>query len=197
MRIINRILLYYFIFVLPLLFVMFIIWPGFERTELATGSEFLEWGNAATGLLSVGWMISALYIALSLVLSRRFREQLLKRFVRMRERDEREEMIVGRAARNVFLFNLALLILLLMLNLFQVQVSKLASEHMIDGKGHNLSLGLDASPIERPSQDRSMTIQEGDELVFEYDFPVTVSGVLMILIIINIGAFYVYARRAG
>jgi hypothetical protein len=197
MRAANRIILYYFVFALPVLFVMLIVWPGFERTELATGSEFLKWGNTVTGLLIAVWMISALYIAFSLVLSRRFREQLLKRFVRMRERDEREEMIVGKAAKNVFLFNLALLILLLILNLIQVQVTRLAPEHMIDGKGHNVSLGLNASPIERSSQDRSMTVWGDDKVVFKYDFPVTASGVLMILIAINIGAFCIYARRAA
>jgi hypothetical protein len=195
MKTINRILLFYFIFALPFLFVMLIVWPNFARTDLATGSEFLKWGNAVTGLMIAVWMISALYIALSLVVSRRFREQLLKKFVRMRERDEREEMVVGRSARNAFLFNIALLILLFMLNLIQVQVTKLAPDHMIDGKGHNLSLGLNASPVEQPSKDRSAEVREGDAVVFEYDFPVTVSGIIMILIIANVGYFFICARR--
>lgn len=195
MRIVNRILLYYFIIALPLLFAAWVIWPGFARTELAAGSEFLKWGNAATGLLIAAWMVSALYLALYLVVSRQFREQLLKRFVRMRERDEREEMIVGRSARNAFLFNLALLIFILMLNMVQIQVTKLAPDHMIDGKGHNLSLGLNVSPVVQSLQERRAPTEEGDRVVFNYDFPITVSGTIMFLIIANIAYFFICTRR--
>ncbi len=195
MKTIDRIVLLYFVIVLPVLLVSWVVWPGFSRSELAVGSRFLEWGNAASGALFAAWIVSALYIAISLVVSSKFREWLLKRFVRMQERDEREEMIVGRAARNVFLFNLALLIFLFMFNLMRIDVVKFAPDHTIAGKEHSLNLGLNASPIKEVAGDDASIAKAGDEVLFNYRFPVTVSGIIMLLVAANIAAFYLFARR--
>jgi len=195
MKIINRVLTYYFIFALPLIVLTWVIWPASMRTETAIGSSFLEWMNAIIGYTFSLWILSALYIAISLIFSRKFREQLLKRITHMKERDEREEMIVGKTARNVFLFNLALLIFLLILNLIQINVAKLPPDQALQGKEHYLSLGLNFFPIEDGPKENFKTKAEDGDSIFSYSFPVTVSGILMFLIISNIGLFYLYTRR--
>lgn len=196
MKFLSKILSYYFIFALPLLFITWLIWPSISREELAIGSSFLEWGNTIFGAIFAGWIITAIYIALSLLISSHFREQLLKRITFMRERDEREEMIVGKSARNVFLFNLAFLILLFILNLVNINVTKLPPEKVIQGKEHNLFLGLNYYPIRQATQDSTTLEDQKVGSVFRYDFPITVSGILTILILTNIGSFYYYSRRA-
>lgn len=196
MKTVNRVLIYYFIFALPLLFITWLIWPAFTREELSAGSTFLEWGNTLFGAIFAGWIISAIYISISLLVSSRFREQLLRRITFMKERDEREEMIVGKSARNVFLLNLALLVFLFILNLINVDVIKLQPEKIITpGKEHRLFLGLNYYPIKQPNQALNKPEEQDGKSVFNYDFPITVSGILTILILTNIGSFYFYSRR--
>lgn len=194
MKIFNIIALTCFVVLLPLLGIAWFFEPAFATSARAVGSPFLEWGNAITGFLMSIWIACAVYVAISLVVSSRFREQMLKRMTRMKERDEREEMIVGKSARNVFLLNLALLIFLFLLNLVHAEIVKLPPERMIAGKGHELSLGLNASPI---AQGYAPTAAAGTaaETIFRYGFPLSVSGVLMVLIFANLGAFFVHARR--
>lgn len=194
MKIVNVVVLSCFFFLLPLLGAVWFYEPAFATTERAAGSGFLEWGNAITGFLMSLWIACAAYVAISLIVSRRFREQLLKRMTRMKERDEREEMIVGRSARNVFLFNIALLIVLFLFNLIHAEIIKLPPDAMIQGKGHVLSLGLNASPIAQRLAPAPDAETPGTTIV-RYGFPLSVSGVLMVLLCANLGAFFVYARR--
>ncbi len=197
MKTLNRIVMSYFIIALPVILVAFMIWPQIAATESAVGSPLLEWGNALSGYLFAFWIATALYTVVCLVFSSRFREQLLKRIAFVKERDEREELIVRRAARNAFLFNIAFLLFLFFLNLVTVDVSKYPPDHLVAGKEHSLSLGLNLSPFVGT---KLVAETEGGviaQTLFRYRFPLTVSGTLLILIIINVGAFSLYARRFG
>lgn len=194
MKIIGRLLSYYFVLALPVLFAAWLIEPAITRSETSVGSALLGWGNAVFGAAFAFWMIAAIYIAFALVFSQRFREKLLKRITFMKERDEREEMVVGRAARNAFILNLAMLIFLFILNLISINVTKLPPGKAIDGKQHNLFLGLNYYPIKKGN---AVAQEPSGESLYDYEFPVTVSGVLTMLMIMNIGSFCYYARKIG
>lgn len=195
MKAINRIVVYYFVIALPLLAAAWVIFPAFTRTEKAVGSAFFEWGNAATGYLFSLWVVTALYVAVAVIVSPRFREHLLKLIARIKERDEREAMIVGRASRNVFLLNVALIVCLLIFNLVTVHVSRLPEGQTIAGKERNLFIGLNLSPVEGTACASPGPEGSGGQTLFDYHFPLSVSGVLYLMMIVNLGAFSYYARR--
>lgn len=194
----NKTILAYFIICLPVATIVYLFFPSIRDTDTSRGSSLREWSNAIYGFLFAVWIICASYIGIALVLSKKFREQLLTRISGMKERDEREEFIVGKSSRNAFLFNLGLLILLFMLNLFQINVTKLPPDKVFDGKKHSLSLGLKLSPLEQLGTEKKQS-QNGNaqdaSTLFNYSLPITVSGVLLLLIVSQIGSFYVYSRR--
>lgn len=197
MKFVVRIASYYFVIALPVILLLWLVWPACAKGEFAAGSTLLEWGNTAMGAVFAAWMISAVVVAAAVVVSPRYRERLLTRMTRMKERDEREERIVGFAARNAFLFNLALLIFLFLLNLLTVDVTKLPPDQAIRGKEHTLSLGLNLTPFVGVPEPAAAPVPEGGTSLFRYRFPLTASGVAMVLILANLGAFAWYARREG
>jgi len=197
MRVVVRIASYYFVIALPVIIASWLLWPACVRGEFAAGSALLAWGNAAMGAVFAAWMISAVVVAVAVVASPSYRERLLTRMTRMKERDEREERIVGAAARNAFLFNLALLIFLFLLNLLTVDVTKLPPGQAIRGKEHTLSLGLNLTPFVGAPEPAAAPVPEGATSLFRYRFPLTASGVAVVLILANLGAFAWYAMREG
>lgn len=197
MKKINQVVLSYFVIALPIIVIVWLIWPGIEKTETANGSAFFEWGNAITGLMMGLWMLSAFYMALSLVISKNFREQLLKRIAGIKERDEREELIVAKSSRSAFLFSLGLLIFLLVLSVFQINVAKIPADQVVNGKKHELSLGLGFSLTEDARHGTSDSNPSAKEAIFTYRLPVSAQGIILLLIAVQLGSFFVYSRKFG
>jgi phosphotransferase system glucose/maltose/N-acetylglucosamine-specific IIC component len=189
----HKIVIGYFVIALPLVSLAWLICPAIQSTAESWGSPALEWANAISGFLFGAWMVAALYIGVSLVVSKAFREQLLRKITGIKERDEREELIVARSARNTFLLTLGLLIFLFLLNVFQVRLAEVPPEKQFGGKKHEISLGLKLSPLESDSDPKAAP--DGLRTQFHYDFPVSVSGILILLIAVQVGSFYIYSRR--
>lgn len=169
-----------FILLSPLVTLIFLFASGTVHPVLAV-------------LLGV-WFLSALAVMVGIVISSSFRERVLLGLTRIRERDEREERIVGRAARASFLFMLALLICLFSVSTFRYKKSLtdpsvMALQSFTIG---NLDLNSAAQPV------LSTKVYEGREhQMASYGFPLNGSSVFALLLIAQMASFYWFARRFG
>lgn len=143
------------------------------------------------------WVLSLVYIFLALVFYREFRESLLARLAGFKEGDEREELVTAHAARTTFLLMLAVQIVLL--------VMSLTSFHMVmnphpDADGHRdlLTIGMkfssDQLDIYSVPPVPSISGPGSSELK-GYLLPPNMSLILLLLILIQIGAFKLISRR--
>jgi len=186
MKTFNKIILVCFLVSMPLLivggFVGSLFYPIATKTFQVSGF----WTGMLAVIFSI-WILCILYVGTALVVSRSFREQLLKKITGIKERDEREEFIVGKAARNAFLFNLGLLIFLFILYLIKID----AFMQVPSGKV-SWHFALNFIPIELHNVSSDQTISGSIS-----KFQITTSGIIAILIISQISSFYIYARRIG
>jgi hypothetical protein len=77
-------------------------------------------GSAVMDLVSVLWVVALLYTGVAFAVARRFRAGVVVRLSGLRERDEREIVVTGQAARSAFLVSSALLLGALLLSVFSV-----------------------------------------------------------------------------
>ncbi|NUM88232.1 MAG: hypothetical protein HUU37_03420 [Bdellovibrionales bacterium] len=188
---VHKIAITYFLWALPVIapLVLPSVAPTLTETFLdhpLVGGVF----GTAFGL----WMLSALYVTVAMVISPGFREGFLHRLLRVKERDEREAMITASAAKQTFFSSIAVTILLLILTMFQVDVRPLKPEEMRPGGGTRmLSLGLKFSPW-KAQEAQSEPLKDARD-TFSYDFPVTSSGVLLILLVWQVGVFTWSCRK--
>jgi hypothetical protein len=184
MKIFNKIILICFLTSMPLLVI-----GGFIGSLIPIKTfQYSGFWTSVLLVLFILWVLCILYVGVALVASRAFREQLLKKITGIKERDEREEFIVGKAARNTFLFNLGLLIFLFILYLVQINTSV----NIPSGKS-SFHFALNFIPIETSHNISNDTTTSGS--LYKSQF--TTSGILALLIVAQIVSFYFYARRAG
>jgi hypothetical protein len=137
------------------------------------------------------WFFAALYVMTGLVMSSRFRDSALTRFARIKERDEREEHIVGRASRGSFLFMLALLIALFAISTFRYDrpVSNGG-----DKKDYSITLGHLDFVSDKPVVTK-ITFDGKEREFASYDLPLSKTSLLLLLIVVQMASYHLFARR--
>lgn len=122
MKKLDSILLKSFLYGLPLVVMLgiFSYYYGLGIFSQATGKiKFLY--NFA-GLIFAIWMLLSIYLSVRLMFSGSFRNKVLAKLTFIKERDEREVMLTGKATKTTFLTSLAILIFLFCLSCFQVSL---------------------------------------------------------------------------
>lgn len=188
-----RILQGYLIFALP--FVIGVMgWAAFLGSDtLPAGSspaaKFL-WETLSTVLIL--WFVALFVFVTMLAASQTVREATLKRLANVRDRDEREEQITGRAARSSYLSTIGLLVFLIFISGFTLNLTKHrpTPESPIESK---LSLGLKFSLLDKPEAPAAAA---GGDTVFETrDIPLSKTAILLIVLVWQLGSFRLSARR--
>lgn len=149
----------------------------------------------ASGFAYALWMLLSIYLGVRLILSETFRDRVLARLTFMRERDEREALLTGRATKTTLMTSLAILIVLFCLSCFQVSFFKLPPEQALDGKTRGFSLGLKFSLLKNFEANRTDTALARYD-VFSYDgLPVSSSAIILLLIVWQIASYNCTMRR--
>ena len=160
-------------------------------------NAYLRLLNSLAGLVIAIWMTLSLYLSVRLMVSGPFRDLVIARITFMRERDEREVILTGKATRTTFLTTLAILIFLFCLSCFHVSIYKVPQERAVEGKTGMVSLGLGFSLLEHPKQDKPKPediIKKKD--IFTYSgLPVSSTSVILILIVWQIISYNYSIRR--
>jgi hypothetical protein len=130
-----------------------------------------------------------------LMVSGPFRDQVLAKLTFIRERDEREAILTGKATRTTFLTSLAILIFLFCLSCFQVSIYRVPPERAIDGKTGMVSLGLGFSLLEHPKQEMAKDILERKDIFSYTGLPVSSTAVILLLILWQVISYNYCMRR--
>lgn len=138
----NLVLLKGFLYGLPLVVAYAVFAYSIDWQTVGQDRWLLRTVYDAGGLMLALWMLISVLISVRLVLSAQFREMVLAKLTFIKERDEREAYMTGRAAKDTMLTSMAILIFLFCLSCFQVSLHTLPPEQAIDGKTRAVSLGV-------------------------------------------------------
>ncbi len=147
------------------------------------------------GFVLAAWMTLAIYLSVRLMVSGAFRDKVLAKLTFIRERDEREVILTGKAARTTFLTLLAILIFFFCVSCFQVSIYRVSPQEAIDGKTGRITLGFGFSLLANSKQVKpNDTVQKKD--IFSYKgLPISSTTVILVLIIWQIISYNYSMRR--
>ena len=182
MKRLDSILLKFFLYGIPAVIVFAAYSYFYSLGAVNHANVNLNFLNSFAGLVFALWMSLSLYLSVRLMVSGPFRDQVLAKLTFIRERDERESILTGKATRTTFLTSLAILIFLFCLSCFQVSIYRLPPERAVDGKTGIVSLGLGFNFLDHSKQDKPReTIEKKD--IFSYTgLPVSSTTVILMLI---------------
>lgn len=121
------------------------------------------------------------------------REKTLKRIANVRDQDEREELISGKASRRSYISTLSLLIFLLFISVFSLEIKRVPSEQAMDGKTGVLNIGFNFDFFDRT---QAPTEIAGEQQYFAAkDIPLSKSGIILLILIWQVATFAWSARR--
>lgn len=191
----DSILLRFFLYGIPAVIVFAAYSYLYSLGVVNHANVNLNFLNSFAGLVFALWMSLSLYLSVRLMVSGLFRDRVLAKLTFIRERDERESILTGKATRTTFLTSLAILIFLFCLSCFQVSIYRLPQERAVDGKTGMVSLGLGFNFLEHSKQDKPReTIEKKD--IFSYTgLPVSNTTVILTLIAWQIISYNYSMRR--
>lgn len=138
------------------------------------------------------WFATLISFLILLVVLPDARERTLKRLANLKERDEREEYITGKASRAAYISTLSLMIFLLFISIFSLNITRVPESEAIDGKTKKLSIGLQFNLTDSP---RTQTNQTGQVLFESKDIPLSKTAILFVLLGWQLVAFNLTARK--
>lgn len=137
------------------------------------------------------WFLVLVIFLFMLVLVPSARESTLQRLANLKERDEREQFITGRASRTAYISTLSLMILFLFLSIFTINVHRVPVSEAINGKTGTVSIGINFDLL-----DDATKAAPSSEVLFESkDIPFSKSAIILIFIVWQLISFNVTARK--
>lgn len=191
----DSILLKVFLYGLPALAALAVFTYLYSTGVVSHDTGYARLMNSFAGLVFAMWMTLSIYLSVRLMFSGPFREQVIAKITFMRERDERESILTGKATKATFLTSLAILIFLFCLSCFQVSIYRVPQDKAVDGKTGFVSLGLGFSLLQHEKQDIAEdTIPK--ENIFTYrGLPISSESIILILILWQIISYNYSIRR--
>ncbi len=180
----------YLVWAVPFVIVC-MVWSSL-RAQAAADPPLVHFLWEALSWNLIVWFATLLLFLVTMSIFPAVREGTLIRLANIRERDEREQLITGKAARAAFLSTLSLLVLLFFLSIFTVDVTQIPKEHAPAGKNRTLSIGVNFGFFDRAP----VPPESPGEVLFNYGkFPVSKAGLILIVIFWQLVAFHVVAKR--
>lgn len=180
----NRLIRYvktYLILGLPLVIACILL--GSPKTNfLKNVQDLLSWNLML-------WFLMLIFFLITLVVSANAREKSLTRLANLKERDEREQFISGKASRITYIANLSMLILLFFFSVFSVGVYRLPEDKTSNGKHHALNIGLTYNFFD-PDREHDSALVYGTQT-----FAPSKATIILLLIAWQLLVFNVTSRR--
>lgn len=175
----------YFVFLSPVI-IGFMVWAVITefKDQDATG---LGWD--IFGWIFIGWVIDMIYIVTKMLFSVQMRNAVMSKLAGLKERDERESVVAGNAAKFSFLSTLAMLIFMLVFSITTLEVRKDAPTYT-KGKG---SIGFGGTAIDDKAWTHEKTAEA--EIIAYKGLPLTKPMLILILIFWQIGSYHLVARK--
>lgn len=185
-RVIQNYLLLGFPFVVACM-----VWQTFQSpNETAVGVKRILWNALGCNLML--WFIALILFLVILVVLPTTREKTLRRLANIKERDERELYITGRAARTTYIATLSVIILLLFLSIFSLRISKLPETQDTHQKKLSVNIGLHFGLLEESTTEKTTK----ENVLFESkNIQLSQSAILLILLSCQLLIFNLTARK--
>jgi hypothetical protein len=139
MKKINSIVLKIYLFGLPVIIIMGMLLYPYNNFQLADYAPVL---NSIIGVTAMVWLALSIYLSIQLITSETLREKLLLKLTFIKERDEREERLTGKATRSTFLATIAVLITLFFFSCLQFSVYRVDPQYAVGGKTGFVTVGF-------------------------------------------------------
>lgn len=195
MKKLDSILLKVFLYGLPAVIVMGAFsYYNHETLQHATVGCF-RYLNNLTGLSFALWMFLSIYLSIRLILSPVFREKVLAKITFIRERDEREAILTGKATKTTFLTSLAILIFLFFLSCFQISIYTVPPENAVNGKTGFVTLGVGFKLLENGRQTVPEAVIKKTEILSYTGLHVSSTSIILLLIVWQIVSYNCSIRR--
>lgn len=195
MKIFDSILLRVFLYGLPIIVILAIFSYSCDFRTIDSASTYIRLLYNFAGIMFASWMLLSIYLGVRLIFSGTFREKVLTKLAFIKESDEREVTLTGKAAKTTMLTTIAILIFLFCLSCFQISVYRLPPEQAIDGKSKVISLDLKFELLERLPEDASKEYIQKQTILAYTGLPISSSSIILGLIIWQIIAYNYSMRR--
>lgn len=183
----------YLLYSLPFILICMFWGTVSPEREILGNSGFLT--KAAWEILSwnlMFWFAILIVFLVLLVVLPEAREKTLKRLANLKERDEREQFITGKASRTAYISTLALMIVLLFFSMFSVDIYRIPESEAKGGKTGTINIGLNFKLLDEPR----VTTDTQNKMIFESkDIPLSKSAIILGLILWQLAAFNITARK--
>jgi len=165
---------------------------GKEPTQDPNLSGFMAFMWEVLSYNLMFWFAMLMFFFLLLVIHSGVREQTLKRISNIKDRDEREEQITGRASKRAYISTFAFLIMLLFLSVFDVKISQIPTEEQVAGKTRTLSIGMGFEIFDKPEIKSSA---DGHVIFEAKDIPLSKSSIILLVLGWLIVSYNLNVRR--
>lgn len=182
----------YLLFALPFV-IAFMVWDTIRpENDLANSTAIIQTLRHLLILNMILWFAVLILFLVSLVAIPSIREKTLKRLANIKERDEREQYITGKAARSTYISMLSLMLFLLFFSIFSVNLSRLPENQAPPHHRLNLSIGLGFSLLNKSETEKI----PGEKLIFgTKNISLSNSTIILILLCWQLLTFNIAARR--
>lgn len=139
------------------------------------------------------WFLVLILFLIVLVANPASREQTLRRIANLKDRDEREEYLTGKAARTSYISTLAFAMFLLFASVFKFSFSNLPEDKSVNGDRHIVSIGLSFDffgSLEPENKD-------GQAIIEVRRLPFSNSTILLGLILWQLASFNLTMRKVS
>ncbi len=191
LNIFDRSTLYYFSYTSPI-FIIFMIWAALEFKGVANPAKLNGGAWDVFGWFFIAWVFSLIYIVTKMIGSKKLREVVLNKLAGVVDRDERESLVSGNAAKFSFLSTFALLLFMLVFSVTNIQVSKDPSSPK-ENKGL-ATIGFGAKLID----DSAIVLEKKSEDEFKFNYsslPLSKPFIIILLMVWQLGSYHLVARR--
>lgn len=164
--------------------------PNNDVINYAINHYKIFWNIFGIGLML--WFVILFLYLVSLIIAPTIREKTLKRLANLKERDEREEYITGKASRSAYISTLSIMIFFLFLSMFNLSIYKVPKDKSIDGHRYTLNMGFHYAVFNKVDNN---TISEGTAVLDSKNIFPSTSTVILILLAWQLLAFNINARK--
>jgi hypothetical protein len=195
MNLFKKIVIGFAFYTFPLILLLFICViirePNFDSLPYDTYSKLL----LISSVICVFWTLTTLGLTISMFFSKALRNSVLARLSGMKERDEREVQIVGRALKSTYLSSMTILLCLLSISFIQVTFSKKSADNLSPGElPRSISFGY---KYKLSDSDALIIKKEGYDIYVQYNgVPLSTTSVILFLIIWQIVSYRYVSRKA-
>jgi hypothetical protein len=190
MNLFKKIVIGFVFYTFPLALVGFLIIGVYESTMM----PILAAPYMVTLIHAFIWTLITFFLTIAMFFSKGLRYDVLSKLSGIKERDEREVQIVGRALKSTYLSTMTILLFLLIISLFNIQVAKKSVDSIEPGQKRNSgSIGMGFDIIDHNAL---ITQKEGYDEYFEInDLPISSSTLIILLILWQIFSYRHVTRR--